>query len=435
MIFMKKPILLICLAAAIPFTGCKKLKALLHHRPWGSSRSESAQPAAPKPSAPPVAVATPATTTAPTINRNAVAIALCYHNIDDKGSKALTTPVAEFEKQMQELKDNGFSVIGMQDFLAWRRGEKNIPAKCAIITLDDGWVSAYENAWPILKKFGYPFTLFIYLDYVNTGGKSLTWEQLGEMRDGGVDIECHTYSHGDLRSPLRKTSVDKRTMGLIENDIKTLGMDGWLRKEIVQSRQELEKRLGIRVNVFAYPFGNFNQKVRDIVKEAGYEAAFTVYGRQLHFAVPAGDILGRYAVDSTQPKNFESALKMIGGGDIGAPPPEPDLAQLAAGSMITQPMQGETISDAKPVVKANLATMGDLDPKSVQMRISGFGPVPAQYDPATKTISYQVAQKLRDKNYTVIISAVAGGKHVETRWSFNFDPNAQPAAPARPVAQ
>jgi hypothetical protein len=52
----------------------------------------------------------------------------------------------------------------LKDFLAWRRGEKNIPARSAIITLDDGWNSTYETAWPILRKFGYPFTLFVYTD-------------------------------------------------------------------------------------------------------------------------------------------------------------------------------------------------------------------------------------------------------------------------------
>src|SRR5207249_168357 len=130
--------------------------------------------------------------TATAINKSASAIVLCYHNIEDKSSlKALTISVAEFEKEMQALKDAGFTIIGMQDFLAWRRGEKDIPAKSAIITIDDGWVSAYENAWPILKKFNYPFTLFIYVNYVGTGGKSMSWDQLAEMRDAGVDIECH----------------------------------------------------------------------------------------------------------------------------------------------------------------------------------------------------------------------------------------------------
>ena len=56
----------------------------------------------------------------------------------------------------------------MEDFLAWRRGEKGIPQKSALISIDDGYLSGYNVAWPILKKFGYPFTMFIYTDAVKS---------------------------------------------------------------------------------------------------------------------------------------------------------------------------------------------------------------------------------------------------------------------------
>ena len=110
----------------------------------------------------------------------------------------VTTP-NDFRAQMKALKDNGISVIPMQDLLAWRKGGKAIPSKSAVITIDDEWNSQYYVAWPILKEFGYPFTLFVYTQWVNTGGKAMTWAQLEEMRDAGVDIEAHTVSHHDLR--------------------------------------------------------------------------------------------------------------------------------------------------------------------------------------------------------------------------------------------
>jgi hypothetical protein len=74
--------------------------------------------------------------------------------------------------------------------------------------------------------------------------------------------------------------------------------------------------------------------------------------------------------------------------------------------------------------------MGEIDPGSVEMRVSGFGLVAANYDEKSKTVSYQVSPKLRDKNYTVIISAKSQGKRVETRWSFNFDPTGKTVGPA-----
>ncbi len=442
-----KSLVLICTVVALSFTGCKKINELVakFKKPkHGSVATQSAAPptqpenaavaaanGAPNPASAPKAAATPMPTAAPAVNKNAAAICLCYHNIEDNSKmKALTISVAEFEKEMQTIKDNGFTVIPMQDFLAFRRGEKDIPVKSCIITIDDGWVSAYENAWPILKKYGYPFTLFIYINYVNTGGKSMSWDQLGEMRDAGVDIQCHTYSHSSLKVP--GVGMDKTHAAMVKNDVATLGVDGWLHKEVVESKQVLEKQLGIKCNAFAYPFGVWNQRARDMVKQAGYEAAFTVYGQQLRFSTPPYDLLGRYAIDAGKPQIFYTdAMKMIGGGVSGPPAPAPAVAQLAAASMITQPMEGETISNPKPTIKANLATMGEVEAGSVQMRVSGFGPVPAQYDAKTKTVSYTFTQPLRDKNYTVILNATAGGKRVETRWTFNFDP-AKAGAPPKP---
>ena len=87
-------------------------------------------------------------------------------------------------------------------------------------------------------------------------------------------------------------------------------------------------------------------------------------------------------------------------------------------------MNGETIGNSKPLIKANLATLGEIDPGSVEMRISGFGPVAVKYDPATKTAQYQVTQKLREPEYTVIITAKSKGKRIETKWDFKYDSTA-----------
>lgn len=424
---MNRKLILCCALVALSLPGCHKLRALFGKKPDEQPAADTT-PVAP---APVPVVAQPEATPPPVArasNRNATVIALCYHNIGDEKTKALNLPTEEFEKEMQEIKDNGFTVIGMQDFLAWRRGEKAIPAKSALITIDDGWVTAHDNAWPILKKFNYPFTLFIYINYINTGGKSMTWDQLSEMRDAGVDIEPHTYSHSDLKKP--GILVDKTTAAVVAKDVAALGIDGWLRKEVAGSKQELEKQLGIKANAFAYPFGIYDAKVREMVKEAGYEAAFTVYGQPLRINSPY-DLLGRYAVDSKSLKNFDEAMKMSGGGMApGTADTGPDEAQLAAASMITEPANGETIGNPEPLIKANLATMGALDPGSVKMRVSGLGVVPAKYDEATKTITYQIMQKLTESSYSVIISATSKGEKLETKWSFNFDPTGKNVGPA-----
>jgi hypothetical protein len=82
-----------------------------------------------------------------------------------------------------------------------------------------------------------------------------------------------------------------------------------------------------------------------------------------------------------------------------------------------------------PTIKANLATMGNIDPGSVKMRISGLGPVPAKYDPKTKIVSYTVAAPLAKDTYVVFLDATLGGKQAETKWSFNVDPAAKSSGP------
>jgi len=379
----------------LTLTGCKK-----------SQPQAAVVQATPEPT--PVATPEPIPTPEP-IDLNAKVVVLCYHRFEEKGGREMVSTPAEFEAQLQALKDNGITVIPMADFLAWRRGEKSIPAKSAVITLDDGWLTGYTTAWPLLKKFGYPFTMFIYTDYVKggpkSGGQSMTWEQLAEMRDAGVDIASHTLTHTGLNARKGKTDEQYRE---------------WLKNEIAGSKQILEDKLGIQVKTIAYPYGLHNEVVREVVKEAGYEGGFTVYGQHLG---NGGDpmLLGRYALDSKNSDVFTKSVLNFAAG-ASASSATATTIMPAAATMMTIPADGETITDPSPELKINLAAFGAVDPKSVTMRLSGLGQVPATYDPATKLLSYKLTQKLYARQMTVIVGATANGKKVETRWSFNIGP-------------
>jgi peptidoglycan/xylan/chitin deacetylase (PgdA/CDA1 family) len=378
--------------------GCKKSATL-------AKLEETAPVVTPTPSfaAPPPA---PAPTPQVAIDRSAKVVVLCYHRFEDNKRDQLAINPTDFRAQMKQLKDDGIGVISMKDFLAWRRGEKSIPRKSCVITIDDGYISGYTVAWPILKEFGYPFTMFIYTNYVNVGGKSLTWAQLEQMSDAGVDIESHTVSHHDLRHAPK--GQDYAT---------------WLHNEVYTSKDILEQKLGVKIIAFAFPYGTYNEQVRKMAADAGYQALFTVYGQ--HMGIDArADELGRYALDSLHPDLFKTVVDF--GANDGVDPGV-EAAQLAAAAMLTEPMNDEKISNTRPVIKANLASMGNVAPSSVEMRISGFGLVPAKYDPATKLVSYEFTEDLVPKTYTVILSATVDGKKVETRWDFTVDPTA-PAA-------
>jgi hypothetical protein len=219
------------------------------------------------------------------------------------------------------------------------------------------------------------------------------------LRDAGVDIEAHTVSHHDLRHAPR--GQDYAT---------------WLHNEVYTCKQILEDKLAIKVLGFAFPYGFHNEVVRKTATDAGYQLQFTVYGQHMGQNV-LRDQVGRYAVDSIKPDVFKAALDF--GAESGSPGAEE--TQLASASMLTEPMDNSHINNPKPTIKANIATMGDIDPGSLEMRISGFGVVPANYDAKTKLVSYEVTQKMAPKTYTVILSAKVKGKRVETKWIFTVD--------------
>lgn len=413
-LFMNRNFTVVLLALTLACSGCGKIKLPKFGKAATPPASEQPVAATPIPAALTEAPASAPASHPPVApgkvepNLHAAAMVLCYHRFEDRPKDSLAITPAEFEKELVELKEAGFSVIPMQDFLAWRRGEKNIPDKSCVITIDDGYRSGYDVAWPILKKHGFPFTMFIYTNYVkgqpNAGGQSMSWEELAEMRDAGVDIQSHTVSHTNLR--------EKR--GKYQNAFPT--HEEWLRHEMAGSKKMLQERLGIAVNCLAYPYGNHNEEIRKMAMECGYEAAFSVYGQRIGYSSPA-DQLGRYAVDSKAPKVFQDALKLIGGGGGGD---SSAISQAAAASMLTEPMEGETISDPQPVLKANLATLGDLEPDSVEMRVSGIGPVAAKYDPETKLVEAHLTQKLKESAYTVIVSGKSKGRKLQTSWTFNY---------------
>ena len=346
------------------------------------------------------------------VNKNAQVVVFGYHRIVDKVRRPDTeiTP-ADFEAQMQQLKDQGITVIPLQDLLAWQRGEKDIPEKSAVVTFDDGWKQQYTVAWPILKKYGYPFTLFIYTDYVKggpkSGGESITWDQLAEMRDAGVDIQGHTISHHDLRG-------GKKGKALAPD------YENWLWNELHGSKEMIEQHLGTKVNVLALPYGFYNQHVQEVAKKAGYDALFTVYGQKIGFGSPQ-NALGRYMIQANQPKVFADAVRFGGGKGENLPA----VAEITSQTLSAEPPDGAIISDPRPVIKASIANLGPVDSKTLVMRVSGLGPVPAKFDPAKKMLSYRPPTKLKEGLYTVIISATAGGKKMETRWGFAVDLHAK----------
>lgn len=414
--------------ASVALPGCGKIKNPFAKKQATPPPSQAVTQApdsgpvpAPPPSKDPNAVPGTASRSAPgstaqatpapapiAIDRNAQVVVLLYHRLEGKAGGQYSIEPSLFEQHMQELKDKGIGVISMQDFLQWRAGKKNIPSKAAMITIDDGYASGMEVGLPILKKYGYPATYFVYTNYINSGGKALTWAQLEQLRDEGYEIGSHTVSHYDLRKKEPRSKI--------------ASYDEWLKNELYGSKQIIEEHLGIRVSAIAYPGGTSSPKIIEETKAAGYDLAFNTYGHRIGISA-APFAIGRYDVtakDAQGRDGFNAAISFQG----PAAGSDTTIAQDAVAMMLTEPMNNAVVRDQKPRIQANLSSLGALDPGSVIMRIGGVGIVPAQYDSKSKMITYTPADKLRPGAVTVIITGKAGGQPVETKWSFRVDPNA-----------
>jgi len=218
---------------------------------------------------------------------------LCYHRFAENCKSSNCMPAHVFEKQMRYLKENNYRVITLghlYDFLQYRR---SLPERSVIITIDDGYRSAYDIACPILNEFGFKATLFIYTNYVGISEGAITWDQLREMKARAFEVGAHTVTHCDL-TKVQEGEDDQAYFARI-------------RKELIVSKQIIDKELEQDTVYLAYPYGNYNQRVLLIVEEAGYKLGLTVQrGGNPFFADPL--TLKR---DPVIKKDMESFLRRL----------------------------------------------------------------------------------------------------------------------------
>lgn len=219
---------------------------------------------------------------------------LCYHRFARSCSSVLCMPTDIFDRQMRYLKENGYRVIGPKALEAFLDYRKALPKKAVMITVDDGYRSAYNIAYPILKKYGFTATLFIYTNYVGVSRKAITWDELRELKRAGFTIGAHTVAHSDL-SKQRKDEDHQ-------------AYQARLHKEIYQCKRIIDKKLDQDTFIFAYPFGRETPEVVALTRRAGYKMAATVHrGGNPFFSDPY--LLKRDQILKRDMKHFISRLK------------------------------------------------------------------------------------------------------------------------------
>ena len=172
---------------------------------------------------------------------------LSYHHFAEDCKSNLCMPVRTFQEHLRYLKENRYSVITMGELIGFLKYRHAIPKRSVVITIDDGYSSAYHIAYPILKQYGFTAVLFIYTEYIGVSESAINWDQLREMKANGFEVGSHTLSHVDLT----KKRVDESHQAYLKR----------VREELMVSKQIIDKELQQNTMSLAYPFGRYNETI------------------------------------------------------------------------------------------------------------------------------------------------------------------------------
>ena len=178
---------------------------------------------------------------------------LMYHRFGEENYPSTNVTLEQFEEHLEVLASGPYTVLPLEDIVLNLQSGTPLPDRTVAITIDDAYLSVYEEAFPRLKARGFPATLFVATRPVDRGLRAyMSWDQIREWQAAGYGIGSQTQTHPHMHQQSRA-----------END-----------KELRVSNERFLAELGMRPTLFAYPYGEYNLDVIDLVKEAGFEAAF-----------------------------------------------------------------------------------------------------------------------------------------------------------------
>ena len=295
----------------------------------------------------------------PVVPREQTRVAvLGYHNFSNtKPVSEMLLRTAEFCQQMQYIQDAGLTVITMQDFLEWLLGNRCLPERCVLITIDDGWRSVYTDAFPVLKAYGYPFTLFLYTSYMSGRGQSMNPAMIQEMMAAGATIGSHSTNHLYPRQWKRYAEDSPEYAAQLQ-------------QELADSVQKLKDTFG-NCTTYCYPGGYNTAPMLETLRATGVRAAFTVLEKKVT-TLEDPFLVHRYMVFGTDSRIFRRAVNFD--GEAGVKPTAQGITEARERARAFFPKAFEGVKQA-----------GDAG-KSPKSKPAPAKPAPAPAVPALEDI-------------------------------------------------
>ncbi len=192
---------------------------------------------------------------------------LLYHRFGPVVADSMTVTTSVFESHLRYLKDHGYRVIPLRRLIDYYLGKGPKPvAGSVVIVADDGHESVYRYMLPLVRQYQVPVTLFLYPSAISNASYAMTWAQLRDLKQTGLfDLQGHTYWHPNFKKDEKRMSRSEyeRSVDL----------------QLTRSRTKLEKELGGRIDMLAWPFGIYDDWLMAKAKEAGYVAGFSIEAR------------------------------------------------------------------------------------------------------------------------------------------------------------
>ncbi len=351
----------------------------------------------------------------PNVPRDQTRVAvLGYHNFSEtKPVTDMLMRTSEFRAQMERIRREGLTVISMQEFLEWRFGARELPAKCVLITIDDGWRSVYTDAYPILKEYGYPFTLFLYTSFLSGRGASMSPAMVREMQQNGATVGSHSANHEYPSAWKAKEAEGPEAYAAMVD------------KEIGSTYARLNRLFGGSVNTYCFPGGYVTQPMLDHLPSYGFVAAFTVVPGKVTSAEDPWQI-HRYMVFGNDPGIFESAMdfRVAQAGSAVSTGSTPGTlpGRTPAPPFPVSPQPQATVRPGEIAISADLSGVAGVDFSSLTMKVSGFGRVPAEVDAASRSVRWLPPYRIYMPNISVHITwKSSDGTSHKAEWSFKVD--------------
>ena len=189
------------------------------------------------------------------------AVVLMYHRFGEDKYPSTNTTVTQFKAHLEELSKEMYSVKSLPEIVAAIRAGHSLPDYTVGISIDDAYLSVYNEAWPRLRDAKFPFTLFVATKPIDIKSPGhMSWEQIRELSQAGVTIGNHTVSHPHM--PLLNSSRNAA--------------------ELNNSNARFKVELGFVPNLIAYPYGEYSLAMGKVTQQAGFLAAFGQHSGVIH---------------------------------------------------------------------------------------------------------------------------------------------------------